>query len=555
MHSAFQRGCSSFTASSRDSKLIVPALASGTTSTCQVKLSPGPRRSWCFRPSGMHMTRLAYPVPPSRAKRKPSTVFAGGRLPGDASSRTAPRMPSSAAKSAATSSSTMASTLLAPGLVTVIFSRSPASTKRRRVTLTLSPASSNDAQTSAASTPTGRGSTPSISRRSCDSRRVSPDHSPSPENSPGRIEPSRADTAKKRSRLSITRSEMSCPDEICVVGSLGWRGLVRTTQSRNYRRRIEYRPASERVVRPLAARQQVDSHRLEVAHALVGADRFADPEDAHRGMPLLDHVAQHVEVRVVGHSRLADAADGGPDWRPGGVARLPPSAVEPVTRGPVARLPLPEVDLVAWAPAAGALLADELDPLGVLRPLAGVDDEPHRPALVQEARVHARVALALSGQPFMPADQQRRFRVELDVVDRREQRDDGEGVGDEVGDDADVGRRAGQRLLLQDLDPDLLHALQEVAERALLGQQHAEQPDLELEVIVVGGHDLDAARRCVEEPAVLVRRRPKGFLDQHDVAQLVVALERGKVRCGRGRDVRDDVRARLQLALELVARG
>src|SRR6202165_108909 len=395
MHSAFQRGCSSFTASSRDSKLIVPALASGTTSTCQVKLSPGPRRSWCFRPSGMHMTRLAYSVPPSRAKRKPSTVFAGGTLRGDASSGTAPRMPSMAAKSAATSSSTMASTVLSPGLVTVIFSRSPPSTKRRRVTFTLSAASSNDAQTSAASTPTGRGSTPSISRRSCDSRRVSPDHSPSPENSPGRIEPSRADTAKKRSRLSITRSEMSCPDEICVVGSLGWRGLVRTTQSRNYRRRIEYRPAAERVVRPLAARQQVDSHRLEVAHALVGADRFADPEDAHRGMPLVDHVAQHVEVRVVGHSRLADAADGGPNCRLGAVDRLP----------------LPEVELVAWAPAAGALLAGALNSLGGLRPLAGVDDEPHRPALVQEARVHARVALALSGQPFMPADQQRRFRV------------------------------------------------------------------------------------------------------------------------------------------------
>ncbi len=145
--------------------------------------------------------------------------------------------------------------------------------------------------------------------------------------------------------------------------------------------------------------------------------------------------------------------------------------------------------------------------------------------------------------------------VELDAVDRRQQRDDREGVRDEVRDHADVRGGAGQRLLLEDLDPDLLDAVQEVAQRALLGEEHLQQPDLELEVVVVGGHDLHAARRGVEELAVLLGRRAERLLDEDHVAEVVVQLQRRQV-CGRGRgDVRDHVRARLELALQLLARG
>ena len=155
----------------------------------------------------------------------------------------------------------------------------------------------------------------------------------------------------------------------------------------------------------------------------------------------------------------------------------------------------------------------------------------------------------------MPADQQRRVLVEPDAVDGSEQGDDREGVGDEVGDDADVRRGARERLLLEDLDPDLLDRVQEVAQGPLLGEEHRQQPDLELEVVMVGGDDLDAAWRRVQELAVLVRRRAERLLDQDHVAQVVVARERRQVR-GRGRgDVGDHVGAGLQLALELVVRG
>ena len=128
-------------------------------------------------------------------------------------------------------------------------------------------------------------------------------------------------------------------------------------------------------------------------------------------------------------------------------------------------------------------------------------------------------------------------------------------MGDEVCDDADIGRRAGQRLLLEDLDPDLLHVVQEVAQRALLGKQHREQAHLELEVVVVSGDDLDAAWGRLEELAVLVRRRAQRLLDQHHVAQVVVARKGGQVGRRRRRDVGDDVRARLELAFQLVVPG
>src|ERR1700738_4142527 len=125
---------------------------------------------------------------------------------------------------------------------------------------------------------------------------------------------------------------------------------------------------ADRVAGPLAARQQLDAHRLEVAHALVGADRLADREDANRRVALLDHVAEHVEVRVVGHAGLANPAHSGPYRRLRAVDRLA----------------LAEVELVARAPARGAPLTAQLDPLSVVRSLADVDHQPHGPALVLE---------------------------------------------------------------------------------------------------------------------------------------------------------------------------
>src|SRR5438309_67464 len=139
--------------------------------------------------------------------------------------------------------------------------------------------------------------------------------------------------------------------------------------------------------------------RLHLAHALVGADRLTNGEDAHRRMPLLDDVAEHVQVRVVGHSRLADAPDRCPHRRL--------SAVD--------RLAAPEVELVAGAATGGTSLSAELDPLRIVCALPCVDDQAHPAPLVHEARVHARVALALPGETLMPADHQRRGGVELDA--------------------------------------------------------------------------------------------------------------------------------------------
>ena len=58
---------------------------------------------------------------------------------------------------------------------------------------------------------------------------------------------------------------------------------------------------------------------------------------------------------------------------------------------------------------------------------------------------------------------------------------------------------------------------------------------------MVGGHDLDATGRRVEEFAVLVGRGAKRFLDEHNVAQVVVASQRREVGGRRGGDVGDHV--------------
>ena len=153
------------------------------------------------------MTRLAEPS--EAVKRTPSTVLVASASIGSASEGTAPRMPSIAAKSAATSISSTASTIVSPGLVSVIRSCRPASMKRTRVTCRAPALYSNVAALSSAWRPIARGSSPSTRTRNRDRMRVSPSHRPSPANSPGRIDPSLAETVKKRSRLSITRSEMS----------------------------------------------------------------------------------------------------------------------------------------------------------------------------------------------------------------------------------------------------------------------------------------------------------------------------------------------------------
>ena len=119
-----------------------------------------------------------------------------------------------AAKSVATSISITASAIAAPEFVTVIRSCRPDSTKRTLLTCTLPPSSSNVALLSSAWKPITAGSTPLIKSRRRERMRVSPSQTPSPWNSPGLIDPSRAETTKKRSRLSMTRSDMSCPDEI-----------------------------------------------------------------------------------------------------------------------------------------------------------------------------------------------------------------------------------------------------------------------------------------------------------------------------------------------------
>src|SRR5438270_11511553 len=195
--------------------------------------------------------------------------------------------------------------------------------------------------------------------------------------------------------------------------------------------RFEGRSRAHRVAGPLVVHQQLGGEGLELAHALVGADRLANRQDPDGGVTLLDDVPKHVQVRVVGHSRLAYAANG----RAHGGLRAGDG------------LAAPEVELVARAAPGGPSLAAETDPLRVLRALADVDDQANGPAVVRERGVDARVALALAGEALVLAEHQWRQGVQLDAVDGREQRDDRERVRYEVCDDADVRGRARERLL------------------------------------------------------------------------------------------------------------
>src|SRR5439155_14522024 len=102
-------------------------------------------------------------------------------------------------------------------------------------------------------------------------------------------------------------------------------------------------------------------------------------------------------------------------------------------------LALSEIELVEGAAPALALLPAELDPLGVLNALAGLDHETDSPALVRKAGVESGVAFAAALHARVAAEQKRRLRVQLDPVDRREQGDDGEGMRHQVGHHADVG--------------------------------------------------------------------------------------------------------------------
>src|SRR5712664_333734 len=103
-------------------------------------------------------------------------------------------------------------------------------------------------------------------------------------------------------------------------------------------------PRAHRVVGPLFAREQLGGESLELAHALVGADRLANREDANGRVTLLDDVPEHVEVRVVGHSRLAYSTN------------------RPAHRGlrAVDRLAAAEVELVARAAPGGVAFAAPL---------------------------------------------------------------------------------------------------------------------------------------------------------------------------------------------------
>src|SRR5689334_774470 len=154
---------------------------------------------------------------------------------------------------------------------------------------------------------------------------------------------------------------------------------------------FEARPGAHRVAGPLVASEQLGGESLELTHALVGADRLANREDADRRVALLDDVTQHVEVRVVGHSRLAYATDG--------AAHRGLSAVD--------GLAAPEVELVARAASCRAPLATEADPLRVLGALAHVDDQAHRPPVIRERGVDPRVAFALARESLVLAEHQR----------------------------------------------------------------------------------------------------------------------------------------------------
>ena len=84
---------------------------------------------------------------------------------------------------------------------------------------------------------------------------------------------------------------------------------------------------------------------------------------------------------ITWRSMLMCALSGTPGWRiwPGRGAQIGLRAVD--------RLALAEVELVEAAFAARALLAAQLDPLGIGHALAGVDHHPHLPALVGEGGI------------------------------------------------------------------------------------------------------------------------------------------------------------------------
>ena len=125
---------------------------------------------------------------------------------------------------------------------------------------------------------------------------------------------------------------------------------------------------------------------------------------------------------------------------------------------------------------------------------------------------------------------------------------------DQVGDNSDVRGRADQWLLFEYLDPNLLDVVEEVSQRSLLGEEELEQAYLELEVVVVGGHDLDSTGGAVEKLPVIIGRRAQRLLDQHHVAEVVVQGKGGQMGHGRRRDVGDHIRAGLELAFQLVVR-
>src|SRR5207302_9116636 len=135
-------------------------------------------------------------------------------------------------------------------------------------------------------------------------------------------------------------------------------------------------------------------------------------------------------------------------------ARLPDVAARGVDAGlgAVDGLAAAEVELVEGAPTGEPPLGAELDPLGVLDALAHLDHKAHRPALVRQGAGHPREGFARTLERLVAADAQRRFGVQPDAVDWGEEGDDREGVRDEVGDHADLGRSAGLRLLLQALE-------------------------------------------------------------------------------------------------------
>ena len=92
--------------------------------------------------------------------------------------------------------------------------------------------------------------------------------------------------------------------------------------------RVEGGPAPLRVGGPFTPLQQLVRQRLQLEDLLVGADRLPDGEDPDRGVALLDDVAKHGQVRVVGYARLPDPAQSGADVGLGAVDSFASAEVE-----------------------------------------------------------------------------------------------------------------------------------------------------------------------------------------------------------------------------------